>query len=54
MKKLVFLLTLLPVLFLSCGGEKMSVKEMLELSGRDLLPTQADFPDDGAVVFYEK
>jgi transglutaminase-like putative cysteine protease len=53
MKKLVFLLTLLPVLFLSCGGEKMSVKEMLELSGRDLLPTQADFPDDGAVVLYE-
>jgi hypothetical protein len=54
MKKLVFLLTLLPVLFLSCGGEKMSVKEMLELSGRDLLPTQADFPDDGAVVLFEK
>lgn len=38
----------------SCGiGLKMSPEELLSYSGRKKLPTQADFPDDGAVILYE-
>ncbi|HES59217.1 MAG TPA: DUF3857 domain-containing protein, partial [Caldithrix sp.] len=49
---IVFFLTSL--FMFSCGSQlSMDTDDMLKLSGRDRLPTQADFPDDGAVVLYE-
>lgn len=44
------------MLLASCGGGalRMSVNDMLKLSGRDRLPTQEDYPDHGAVILYEE
>lgn len=38
----------------SCSsGNKISPKEMLAFSGREVLPSQSDYPDDGAVILYD-
>ncbi len=52
---LFLLLAIVPITIItSCaGGEKLSPDEMLAFSGREKLPTQEDYPDDGAVILYE-
>lgn len=54
-KQIVVLLLIIPFVLLSCGKSlKMDVNDMLEYSGTDRIPTQLDYPEDGAVVLYEK
>jgi len=42
-------------MFISCGVLKpgLSPSEILKRAGVDVMPTAADFPDDGAVILYE-
>ena len=52
---LLLLMTIIPfTIFTSCaGGSKLSPGEILAFSGREQLPTQEEYPDDGAVILYE-
>jgi transglutaminase-like putative cysteine protease len=55
MKLLELYALLAAILLFSCSGStsRLSTEEMLNLSGRVKLPTQEEYPDDGAVVLYE-
>lgn len=38
----------------SCSSSvKMSPEKMLSLSGREIMPTQSEFPEDGAIILYD-
>ena len=50
--KLFFVMTI--ILFVSCAGSsKLSINKMLEYSGREQLPEQAEYHEYGAVILYE-
>ncbi len=53
MRNVLLLLVLTGFVFLSCGGSGISVNKMLEISGQNTIPKQADYPDVGGVVLYE-
>ncbi len=54
MKRYFLLISSLVLLIASCGTQtKISPQNMLAFSGRETLPTQDDFPEEGAVILFD-
>ncbi|MEJ2545341.1 MAG: DUF3857 domain-containing protein [Calditrichaceae bacterium] len=51
--KQLIVLFILAISIFGCSSNKFTVSSFLEKSGRSTLPTQSEFPEDGAVYLYE-
>lgn len=54
MIKAMIMLVLTTASFWGCSKKGMSTADMLKFSGRENLPTQQEYPDDGGVYLFEK